>query len=116
MADNGGEFNAEFGEHCEGLGACIWKNAPYAPTQNSRVERRGGAWKLHAKAVIDETSLSLLREADAEYLCSAVNYAVNTAVDDSGYSQSQWVLGRGLRLPFSVLSPASRLARATGED
>ena len=99
LADNGGEFNAEFGSQSEELGSCVWKTAAYAPTQNSKAERRGGAWKVHAKVVMDETSLSLLKESDAEYLCTAVNRTVNTTVDDSGFSPSQWVLGRGLRLP-----------------
>ena len=58
-----------------------------------------------AKAVIDETSLSLLREVDAEYLCSAVNHTVHTAVDDSGFSPSQWVLGVGPALAVQSSFP-----------
>ena len=32
LADNGGEFSAEFGERCEELGATVLKTASYAPT------------------------------------------------------------------------------------
>ena len=59
LTDNGGEFNAEFGEKLEEMGAMVLKTASYAPTQSATAERRGGAWKLHAKAVMDETSAGL---------------------------------------------------------
>ena len=116
LADNGGEFNAEFGERCEELGATVLKTAAYAPTQNATCERRGGIWKVHAKAVMEETAMTLAQERDAEFLCAAINQAVNTSIDESGYSPSQWVLGKSLRLPYQTLSLSSRLAQAVGED
>ena len=44
------------------------------------------------------------------WLCSALNWAVNGAINESGYSPSQWVLGRGIKLPYSLLDSASRLS------
>ena len=34
----------------------------------------------------------------------------NSAIDDSGYSPAQWVLGRGLRLPYTLLGQTGRLS------
>ena len=39
-----------------------------------------------------------------------VNWAVNNSLNDDGYSPAQWVTGQGLRLPYDMLSDASRLA------
>ena len=54
---------------------------------------------------MDETSLKMDTPANTEFLCAAVNHAVNTEPDESGYSPSQWVLGKNLRLPYEMLSP-----------
>ena len=47
LSDNVGEFDAEFSEELESIGAriLILSSASYAPTQNATCERRGGAWK-----------------------------------------------------------------------
>ena len=39
-----------------------------------------------------------------------MNWATNSSVDNTGYSPSQWVLGRSVRLPYQMLSKASQLA------
>ena len=44
------------------------------------------------------------------WLCSALNWAVNSAINESGYSPSQWVLGKGIKLPYSLLDSAGRLS------
>ena len=81
-SDNGGEFDAEFAEQCEGLGSTlVLRGASYAPTQNAVAERAGGAWKASAKAVMDECSLSFSSEANAEYVCAAVNWATNNEIN-----------------------------------
>ena len=36
--------------------------------------------------------------------------ACNSATDDSGYSPAQWILGRGLRLPDTLLDQTGRLS------
>ena len=44
------------------------------------------------------------------WLTAAVTWACNSAIDDSGYSPAQWVLGRGLRLPYTLLHQTGRLS------
>ena len=44
------------------------------------------------------------------WLTAAVTWACNSAIDDSGYSPAQWVLGRGLRLPKTLLDQTVRLS------
>ena len=44
------------------------------------------------------------------WLTAAVTWACNSAIDDSGYSPAQWVLGRGLRLPYTLLDQTVRLS------
>ena len=39
-----------------------------------------------------------------------VNWAKNSRINASGYSPSQWVLGRNMRLPWSLLDRAGQLA------
>ncbi|CAK0887844.1 unnamed protein product, partial [Prorocentrum cordatum] len=42
--------------------------------------------------------------ANVKWLAAAINHAVSSAVGPSGYSPSQWVLGRGIELPCRLLS------------
>ena len=35
---------------------------------------------------------------------------MNNAVNDTGYSAAHWVLGRGMKLPYDMLSSAARLS------
>ena len=111
LSDNGGKFDREFSDLVESLGSTILRSASYAPTQNGTTERRGGAWKAH-------DSIRFETQAVAEHLCAAVNWAVNQDIDESGYSPAQWVLGRGLRLPYSMLATHGQLAAQTrlGQD
>ena len=44
------------------------------------------------------------------WVCCVANWAVNSQVDESGYSPSQWVLGRGIRLPYNLQSQTGRLS------
>ena len=44
------------------------------------------------------------------WLTAAVTWACNSAIDDSGYSPAQWVLGWGLRLPYTLLDQTGRLS------
>ena len=61
LSDNGGEFDAEFSGELESMGAGILRSAPCGPTQNATCERRGGAWKAHARALMDEHRLHVRR-------------------------------------------------------
>ena len=50
------------------------------------------------------------------WLCAAVCWAMNSQVNESGYSPAQWVLGQGLRLPESLQSGNLALASRLEED
>ena len=65
----------------------------------------GGIWKTHARRLLDEFSVKFVPEQlhRVTWLTAAVTWACNSAIDDSGYSPAQWVLGRGLRLPYTLL-------------
>ena len=64
LSDNGGEFDREFADLVGSLGSNILRTASYAPTQNGTTERRGGAWKAHARAVIDGRAQHQVRHAE----------------------------------------------------
>ena len=91
----------------------VTTSAAVAPTQNAVCERAGGAWKCAARALIDEFSLDFRREDRIVWLCAVNNWAANSAENGTGYSPSQWVLGRGIRLPYNMLSNSSRLSLHT---
>ena len=110
LVDSGGEFEREFRQEAEAIPMEVSTIAAYSPTQNSVAERRGGAWKAVARSLIDDYSVSFLNELRTEWLISAVNWAMNSQVSRSGYSPSQWVLGRSIRLPFDLLARPRQLS------
>ena len=103
--DQGGEFEREFGQELEDLGCELMPTAAITPEQNAVCERHGGIWKTHARRLLDEFSVKFVPEQlhRVTWLTAAVTWACNSAIDDSRYSPAQWVLGRGLRLPYTLL-------------
>ena len=110
--DQGGEFEREFGQELEDLGCELMPTAAITPQQNAVCERHGGIWKTHARRLLDEFSVKFVPEQlhRVTLLTAAVTWACNSAIDDSGYSPAQWVLGRGLRLPYTLLDQTGRLS------
>ena len=90
----------------------ILQAAAISPTQNAVCERAGGAWKFHARALIGEFNIrfTMADSARMVWMVTVINWAMNSAVDESGYSPSQWVLGRGIKLPYQLMSERSRLS------
>ena len=86
--------------------------AAITPQQNAVCERHGGVWKTHARRLLDEFSVKFVPEQlhRVTWLTAAVTWACNSAIDDSGCSPAQWVLGRGLRLPYTLLDQTGRLS------
>ena len=113
LCDMGGEFKREFASEVESMGIQYRTTAAISPTQNAACERAGGAWKLHAKALLDEFSITFVDQSRLWWLTCVVNWAVNSMVDASGFSPSQWVLGRGIKLPYDMLSQSARLSLHT---
>ena len=112
LSDRGGEFNKEFSEELEAMNVELISSAAISPTQNAVCERAGGAWKFHARALLDEFNIrfTLGDAARTIWMVTVINWAMNSAIDESGYSPSQWVLGRGIKLPYQLMSERSRLA------
>ena len=103
-----GEFNREFGDTLEAMGVEHLYAGVQAPWQNGLCERHGGAWKLAFRHVVKANQVQgLLAVKSATVM---VNWAKNSRVTASGYSPSQWVLGRAMRLPWSLLDRAGQLA------
>ena len=66
-----------------------------------------------ARCVIEDMDLRWKSQPMLEwYLCASINWSRNQTINESGYSLSQWVLGRGLKLPADLLSPMGRLDTA----
>ena len=110
--DQGGEFEREFGQEVEDFGCELTPTAAITPQQNAVCERHEGFWKTHARRLIDEFGVKFVAEQmhRVTWLTTAVTWAWNSAIDDSGYSPAQWVLGRGLRLPYTLLDQTGRLS------
>ena len=106
--DMGGEFNREFGDTLEAMGVDHVYAGVQAPWQNGLCERHGGAWKLAFKHVARANQVAGI--TDLKRATVMVNWAKNSRVNASGYSPSQWVLGRGMRMPWSLLDRAGQLA------
>ena len=87
-------------------------SAAITPQQNAVCERHGGIWKTHSRRLLDDFSVKFVPERmhRVTWLTAAVTWARNSAMDDSGYSPAQWILGRGLRPPFALLDQTGRLS------
>ena len=110
--DQGGEYEREFGQELEDLWCEPMPTAAITPQQNAVCERHGGIWKTHARRLLDEISVKFVLEQlhRVIWLTAAVTWACNSAIDASGYSLAQWVLGRRLRLPYTLLDQTGRLS------
>ena len=114
VADQGGEFFREFSDFMEAHGVQITFTGTQAPWQNGVCERHGGAWKLAARHSILANSVKGVTEMKAMSLM--VNWAKNARINASGFSPSQWVLGRQQRLPWSLLTGAGRLGELSAAE
>ena len=102
ICDMGPEFaSQEFVAWCEFHGIEPRHAAVEAPWQNSPAERGGGAFKAILRAVVSEHQL--VGAAALRHAAAVVCWARNSHIDETGYSPSQWVLGRSLRLPWNLL-------------
>ena len=100
-SDMGGEFE---GELCDFMGAHVVRQyftASEAPWQNGLVERNGGIWKAAARKAIKD--IGARGFVEMRRLASMVNWAKKARLNSSGYSSAQWVIGRGYKLPASLL-------------
>ena len=101
ISDMGSEFEGGLGELMEAHGIRQYFTASQAPWQNGLVERNGGIWKATARKTIKGVGAQGFVEM--QRLASMVSWAKNALINSSGYSQALWVIGRGYKLPWSLL-------------
>ena len=73
-------------------------------------ERHRHMWKEAAKKFIDQYSIDFEDKEMAQWLIAMTTWAVNSRVGKNGYRASQWVLGRGISLPYDLMDEAHRLS------
>jgi len=86
LTDLGGEFMREFGQEIELMGT---RFRGVSPTQNAPTERRGGAWKYHARRLCDDFSDDFGNNVRRDWMITTLNCAVTAMPNESGYSPSQ---------------------------
>ena len=80
---------------------CIFETAAKAsPWQVGQIERHGGMWKETFKRMA--WSQQIAERDDVLTATSAVTQAKNSMSRKGGFSPSQWVIGRDIRLPASL--------------
>ena len=97
ISAKGDEFEGELCEFMEAHGIPQYPTASEAPWQNGLVERNGEIWKAAARKAIKDVGAAGFVEM--RRLASMVNWAENARVNSS----AQWVIGRGYKLPWSLL-------------
>ena len=101
ISDMGGEFQGELGELKEAHGIRQYFTTSEARWQNGLVERNGGIWKAVARKAIQDVGPHGFVEM--RRLACMVRWAKHARIYSSGYSPAQWVIGRGYKLPWSLL-------------
>ena len=97
IGDMGPEFvSEEFTAWTEAHGSALWHCAVEAPWQNGPAERAGQSFKWRFKKTVKKHDVIGL--ADVKAAAAAANYSGNEWVNETGYSPSQWVLGKRPRV------------------
>ena len=103
VTDLGPEFRSdEFVAWCEGHGAKVWHTSVEAPWQNGLAERAGAIFKGIFRKVVSDHQCSTAVELD--FAAATTCVAMNDRINESGYSPSQWVIGRCPRRAGSLLN------------
>lgn len=103
VVDVGPEFTStEFCEHLEASGVMPHHIPVEAPWQNGIAERHGGAFKVTLAAVVAEHAPVGL--ADMQTAANVVTQSKNDEINETGFSASQWILGKQRRIPGDVLN------------
>ena len=100
FTDRAKYFMSEFAEALAHEGCYFDAAARASPWQLGQVERHGDIWKQMVKKLVWAEQLA--GKEMMIHATSAINQAKNTMVRKSGFSPSQWVLGRSIRLPADL--------------
>ena len=100
FSDRAKYFISEFAQAMEAAGCDFDCAARASPWQLGQVERHGHIWKSILKRIV--WCEQLAGRDQMFHATSAVNSAKNNLVRKSGFSPSQWVLGKSIRLPTDL--------------
>lgn len=112
MTDVGPEFvSAEFAEWAEQRGFQLHREPVEAPWQNGLAERAGGTLKWILAKLNAQSSGTPSSEMETLLALAIATKATNCDINASGYSASQWVLGRQPVISADILNrpPLGRL-------
>ena len=102
FSDGGPEFEKEFHEGLMLDGTMDERSAAYSPWQNGLCERHGQTWKhMFSRCVEHETPQS---RDEIEEIVEQVCVAKNSLVRKDGFSPSQRVFGKDVRIPGLLYS------------
>ena len=104
VTDRGKYFLSTVAEDLAGHGCHVEPAARAAPWQLGQIERHGGIWKSTFRKAPWAQQVAGLSEV--RLLTAAVNQSKNSLTRKGGFSPSQWVLGRDLRLPADLADDA----------
>lgn len=100
VTDRAKPFLSEVAEDLAEHGCTFDSAAKAAPWQIGQIERHGGLWKGTFRRAAWSQQASGLDEV--RQLTASVNHSKNTMCRKHGFSPSQWVLGKDLRLPADL--------------
>ena len=100
FTDRAKYFLADFADALSSEGCYFDSAAKASPWQIGQVERHGSIWKSILQKMIWGEQLA--GREHMLFATSAINQAKNSLVRKSGFSPTQWVLGRSIRLPSDL--------------
>lgn len=108
IVDSARYFLGSFSRRLEEAGVRFEIAALASPWHIGKVERHGGTWQEMWREVV--AAKQVAGRDDALMTPIEINAAKNFTARKAGFSQAQWVLGRGIRLP-ACLTPTAHFAR-----
>ena len=100
MSDRAKYFLAEFADEISDHGCTFDTAAKASPWQIGQVERHGGIWKESFRRLA--WSMQVAGRSEVLLATSAVTQAKNAGSRKGGFTPTQWVLGRDIRLPAAL--------------
>ena len=100
ITDRAKYFLSDLAEDFDAHGCMFDTSARASPWQIGQVERHGALWKSSFHKLVYSEQVAGLEEV--QWATTATNQAKNALSRKSGFSPTQWVIGRDIRLPASL--------------
>ena len=113
VCDRAKYFLAELSEEFSSHGCHFSTAAKASPWQIGQVERHGGLWKTTFKRLV--WAQQIAGREEVLMATAATTAAKNSMARKHGFSPSQWVIGRDVRLP-AALSDDSEIGRLSAQS